>query len=331
MPEKIISVEKSKTVDYGDKQITDFWFKTDGVKPLVTGEVDCSDKIKTLLESLYKAVICVYSENLTDANLINFLFDAAENNRVYILTNEYNNEIEPLKGRCLIRYGFKSIGSFVLANSNTETASGVFFMNKNLCLDIDSEQNEILYRHFCRHFWNSATKEIIDSGEKTLDTGNPPVDVFHCKNNFCDTEYVKKQIQGPDAKIISPLVINSSYFDFQEISNSEIITTLNTNPELLYSVKQNNNSIYAVSNDINLNIISNSNGLYIIPNPTVSRDTVFMHLKQMMSKNNKLKLSLRNIKTPPLMNFLIRNSAKIWRVEQYGLLTAKNTTWNRIL
>jgi len=99
------------------------------------------------------------------------------------------------------------------------------------------------------------------------------------------------------------LVINSSYFDFQEISNSEIITTLNTNPELLYSVKQNNNSIYAVSNDINLNIISNSNGLYIIPNPTVSRDTVFYALKANDEQKQQIKTLIEKYKNAAAYEF----------------------------
>ncbi|MDP8162367.1 hypothetical protein QJU89_02440 [Pasteurella skyensis] len=188
---KITAISKSKTINYGDQQIHNIWtLKNEENYDSVSKEIIYQ------LSGVYSGTICIQTNKLSDPNLIKILFDKSQNPniKVYILTHQYNKELEQLKGHCLIRLGVPSKASIVLINPNMRDKEAVFFSGefteqslaypKHLSCNLNDEQIAEIYRHFCYQFWEQAQQEIIDKGEAKECSNNKPFDIFHNPNEY---------------------------------------------------------------------------------------------------------------------------------------------------
>ena len=290
---KIEPMSKSKTKDYGGVAIKNFWLKSNIVTSTVDQGQSAYSKIKELIEPAKNGVICVQSEDLSDSSLIKDLFDAVEcGNRIYLLINSYQKKLDTLQGRCLIRYGLKNTGSFVLVNPHTNNPKGILYTGQftegglqfplNLSLELDEEQIAFLYRHFCYHFWNSAAKEIVDSSNKERDTGTAPADIFPLGEIFCDVKQMKNRFNSLTGNItvLTGSIANKEYIDFTGIKNATIITSLRgNNTDAIPGIKEQGNTILAIENGNFLNIIAAKEEFWIIPKTTVMTDDIFFALQ----------------------------------------------------
>jgi hypothetical protein len=292
---RIESISKSKTKDYGDAAIKNFWLKRNNVVTSVAQGQPAYSKIKELLDPVENGVICVQSENLSDPSLIKNLFDVADRgdrNIIYLLTNSYQKELKELCGRCLIRYGLKNMGSFVLLNPLSNNPKGILYtgqftegglqFSSNLSLELDGEQTSFLYRHFCYHFWNSAAKEIIDASGEERDTGASPVDIFPYGEDICDAKQMKTKVSllTGSITILTDSIANKEYLDFTEIKNATIITSLTgNNTSAIPGIKEQGNTILALEKGNFLSIIATEEVSWIIPKSTVMADDIFFVLK----------------------------------------------------
>jgi hypothetical protein len=290
---KIQPISRKEKKIYASKEVKNFWLKKNmQIQEESRYETDKTALIEGLINQAIEGTICLQSELLSDNRIVEALYKAAEhNNRVYILANNFHESLKKLCGRCLIRFGIKNIGSFILLNPNSNNSRGFFFTGQlsegslnlpsNLFLNLDGEQSGILYRHFCYHFWNTARSEITDaSGDH--ETGNPPIDVYPCTENFCDADYIKDLLksQTKNCTLITSMLINKDYFDFSHLEKSIIICSLkNNNNELLPLVKNAGNTIYSFENGIVVNIIKSNNEMWIIPKQDINADDIFYALQ----------------------------------------------------
>ncbi|MCL2219754.1 MAG: hypothetical protein FWB94_07715 [Chitinispirillia bacterium] len=272
---KIVPIEKSKTIDYGHETHKNFWRKR------VVSEVPAFGKQLKLNEK--NSVICVMSEDVTCADTIRDLFDAGKSgNRVYILTASQNKIVETLEKNCLIKYGRDIMGSFIL-NVNAKTG---FFLNAPLtesginsrdaiCLTLDAEQADILYRHFCYYFWESEP--------------NPPAGVFPNLNNFCDSEHIQKVIDGKKETVFLPAV--------QSVINaSTIITSLTgNNANAVQRLAENGTVIRALKSGNTIYSIENADGMFIFPKAAISGNDVLWSLKLNDAQKTLVKNHLQKI------------------------------------
>ncbi|GHU30669.1 hypothetical protein FACS1894172_04330 [Spirochaetia bacterium] len=283
-------VAKVKVIDYGDRELTNFWLKKEN-GGAVSETINHYDQIKSLLAPTTVGILCIQSEELSDKTLIKALFKAADKgDRIYIMTNDYNPAMKELQGCCLIRYGLKNLGSFLLGNLNTTAPSGVFFtgplsegalnLSSNLMIDLDAEQTGILYRHFCFHFWNTAAKEV--AGDNSRDTDASPIDIFPCTGNFCDSEFAKNSVKAvsDQAEIITNSITLKVYYDFNTSKDATIVTSLfGNNSDLLPLIKNAGNNVFAINKGSFINVFKNSSECWIIPKSTVQTDDIFYALK----------------------------------------------------
>lgn len=191
MATKIQSVSKTKTVDYGNEILQNFWQQ----KSNISSFQNHKGEILKMLQSTAEGIVCIQTESLTDKDLIKHIFDIAQNLKVrfYILVNEYSQELDSLNEICLIRYEVKNIGSFVLVNPNSDSPQGTFFtgqfteqsiaVTQHISRSLNTKEIEELFRNFCFQFWEIAKKEVIEK-EKHNDVTSKPLDVFHDINAF---------------------------------------------------------------------------------------------------------------------------------------------------
>lgn len=198
MKNKISSIAKSKVVDYRDQFLTEFWQVKNG---RLRSNRNFEEQLIGVLLSATEGVVCIQSGSITDSKIIEQILNTAKGRmvKVYILVNEYSPELAPLHEKCLIRYGLRNTGSFILANPNTNRAEGVFFnhgfssesfaVENQILLELNKEEVSELFRHFCYHFWGSAQKEVIEKGQH-FDIQSKPIDVFHNPDSFGDKDFV---------------------------------------------------------------------------------------------------------------------------------------------
>lgn len=197
MATKIQPITKSKTVDYSDELLQNFWQQ----KSNFSANQNHKSEILKTLQFAREGIVCILTESLTDKTLIKQIFDISQNLNVrfYILVNEYSQELDLLNEICLIRYDVKNIGSLILVNPNSDKPKGTFFtgqlteqsmaVSQHISGSIDSKENEELFRHFCFQFWETAKKEVIEKGKHTNITSKP-LDIFHDTNVFGGKDFV---------------------------------------------------------------------------------------------------------------------------------------------
>lgn len=197
MATKIQSISKTKTVDYSNELLQNFWRQ----KSNASVYQNHKNEIVKTLQFAQEGIVCIQTESLTDKSLIKLIFEIAQNLKVrfYILVNEYTQELDLLNEICLIRYEVKNIGSFILLNPNSNHANGIFFtgqftepsfkVSHNISKSLNKNETEELFRHFCFHFWEKAKKEVVEKGIKS-DVISKPLDVFHDVNAFGEKDFV---------------------------------------------------------------------------------------------------------------------------------------------
>lgn len=194
MSNKILPVQKEETVNYGKEKINDFWMLKDGPITRSTPK----QFITQFIKNTDSGFICIYSEKITDNELINLLFNIAEKIRVYILVNDYSQELLPIVGKSLIRYsGVKNKGTFILKNPKSDDSEGLFFGGQLTSTSLsaahflfETSKNDIkeLFRHYCYQFWSNAKTEIVE--DTPQDVHSKPIDVFYDDNKFNGKDYV---------------------------------------------------------------------------------------------------------------------------------------------
>jgi hypothetical protein len=202
--------------------------------------------------------------------------------RIYILTNTYQQKIKNLEG-CLIRYGGnKRLGSFILINPNSDDPIGCLFsrllsegsvnLPVNLLLDLDNTQVSTLFRYFCYQFWNKAEKEYID---KESDTGTAPIDIYPPSEDTCDFQYLKTvwDKKTDNALITTSLLSENSYLKFSNFKNSTILSLFSgIDNNLVRSLKQNNNEIFAYNDAALINFLKSPDGIWLVPKTDSARE-----------------------------------------------------------
>ncbi|GHT59400.1 hypothetical protein AGMMS50239_05960 [Bacteroidia bacterium] len=198
MGNKIQPILKSEVVLYGDQLLQNFWRQKAGKTLSAKSH---REEITEILQSVDEGIVCIQTEALTDKALVKQIFDTSRGRQVkiYILVNEYSQELDMLNEICLIRYGVKNIGSFILVNPNSNETSGVFFggqltegsiaIAKHISRELDKKEIPDLFRHFCFHFWETAKKEVIEKGKQT-DVVSKPLDIFYDVNAFDGKDFV---------------------------------------------------------------------------------------------------------------------------------------------
>lgn len=197
MATKIQPITKSKTVDYSEELLHNFWQQ----KSNFTANQNHKSEILKTLQFAQEGIVCIQTESLTDKTVIKQIFDISQNLNVrfYILVNEYSQELDLLNEICLIRYDLRNIGSLTLVNPNSDKPKGTFFtgqlteqsmaVSQHITRSIEGKENEELFRHFCFQFWETAKKEVIEKGKHTNITSKP-LDVFHDAGVFGGQDFV---------------------------------------------------------------------------------------------------------------------------------------------
>lgn len=197
MKTEIQNINRTKLIDYSTKQHENFW----STKNKDIGDTnDYRSFIKKELENSEKVIVCIQTSELDDQDIINELFNLAQyNTRIYILLDKYSNLLDPLSKICLIRYGVKTVGSYVLINPNTNINKGVFFSGKLNVEDLEENQHLItkisqedpiknLYHHFCYQFWEKAGNEVIEGNHSVIK--GKPIEIYHDENKFGGKNFI---------------------------------------------------------------------------------------------------------------------------------------------
>lgn len=285
----ITAISKSKTINYGDKKINDFWLKINDNK--INNDNNNLERINTIFKQVENSVICIQTEELNHPDIIKAIYEASKhNNRIYLLTNKKDPDLKKLEGVCLIRYGIKNIGSFILINPNTNSEKGILFSapfvepsftNPDIFfLDIDKDQTQTLFRFFSDNFWNNTQFEIIESFDTPQEVTEAPLDFLPNINDFCDSNYVTNQMSKINSDtIISVSQIQTSKLLNHKLTNSAILSSFkNKDAELLKKLALNNTIV--ATNKNNLNVVINTNGeSWLIPKYSISDDDNFFALK----------------------------------------------------
>ncbi|MBN2890938.1 MAG: hypothetical protein JXL97_03650 [Bacteroidales bacterium] len=275
-----------------------------------------------ILKDTQDSVICIQTEQIDDAKLITEIFNASKRrNRIYIFTNEEPEKLKELAGACLIRYGVKNIGSFILINPNSNNSQGILFTapflessfsSSNIALELDKNQINILFRFFSYNFWNKATHEIIDNFETAKSVSEPPLDFLPNIQDFCDFDFVKQKISEQTDNLILtvPRIETNHLVDFKKIQNSKFFTNFQNNDfDLLHSIERNENEILANQNQINLRlIISDNNESWLIPKTHISNEDNIFALQLNDLQKSKLK---------KVIDFLFENAKYEYHFSKY--------------
>ncbi len=295
---KILPIKISVTHDYREQKMEHFWLKNtpNEIKEKEGGAN--SKKLCVALQNCRQSIICIQSENITDKELLNAIFAATKHNRIYILTNQKNEALQSLTGCCLIRYGIKNLGSFIIINANAIKQTGFLFPgqltspnleNNPILLDLDKEQIDTLFRFFTYHFWNTATHEIIDDfkGSKTTD---PPLDIMPNIGDFCDKKFVKKQVNQyfSEAKLsLRNIKQSSSLYDLNDIIDAKIVCSLTGNDTAtLLEMAKKNNQIYASKMSNVTNFVLRDTANWLIPTTSVINEADLL-VALPLNKNQK--------------------------------------------
>ncbi|MBP5369884.1 MAG: hypothetical protein J6Z01_15675 [Bacteroidales bacterium] len=191
---KIQPINKTETVNYGDMVLNNFWKPKSNVS--VSGH---KEKILQLLNSTTDGFVCIYSETLTDKDIIAKVFDKAKSRvKFYILVNDFSKDVEKICGITLIRYGgINNVGSVILSNPKSNAAKGFVFAGQltegSLLVEhfsFDLVKNEILelFKHFCYQFWQKASTEIISNNKNQIQSKT--VDILYDEDKFSGNDYV---------------------------------------------------------------------------------------------------------------------------------------------
>jgi hypothetical protein len=297
----IKSVSKTETKDFGQEPVNEFWLEIPAGTPSSYQDKNYMTQIKNLLDSGTKdGVICVLSEKLSSNPLCESLAMARDNGcRIYILANAYHSEMKNLEG-CLIRYGGnKRLGSFILINPNSNDPAGCLFsgpfsdesinLPANLLLDLDNTQVSTLFRYFCYQFWNKAEKERI--GNKERDTDAAPLDIYPPVGDYCDFQHLKTvwDKKTDNALITTSLLTANSFLKFSNFSNSTILSLfLGIDNNLVRSLKQNNNEIYAYNDSVFINTLKISDDVWLVPKTDTVREEEVYAIKLNSEQANVL-------------------------------------------
>jgi len=288
---KIQAISKSKNIDYGNKEINNFWLKIKK-KSNFQEENTNLKQIISVLDEIQDSIICIQTEKLNHPEIIKAVYNASKKrNHIYILTNEKDAGSKQLEGVCLIRYGIKNIGSFILINPNTSSNKGVIYTAplietslanaENISLNLDNEQVKTLFRFFSDNFWNKAEFEIIEDFNNPIETGEPPLDFLPNIKDFCAADFVKNEILkiNSNAIISIPTLQTNDLLNFADLKNSKTLTSLKNNDNELLISLASDNSIYASPNNSLRLIISENNDSWLIPKTNISNDDNLFALK----------------------------------------------------
>lgn len=284
--EKIQSIRKSKTIDYSDKRIERFWLEENTHSSQQTA--DYRTMLIEAVSNSTNSVICVQSEQIDDSELIKALHKASKNNRIYILTNEKPLALKNLAGCCLLRYGVKNIGSFILINAGMQDSDGYLFTapflessfaSNNIMLTLDADQTKTLFRFFCNGFWNKASREIIDDFNSDIQVSEPPLDFLPNMNDFCSEDYVKKACTAPfeQARMMIPELRKGSLIDYTIATDSTILIQFgDVDEQALAEIIKNNNKLYALKNMYAQFLLTENGKSFLVPKPYISEtDSIF--------------------------------------------------------
>jgi hypothetical protein len=284
----IKSENKTKTISFGENPVESFWLEIPTASSILPN-TDYSAQAKKFFDPMLKdGIICVFSEELSSRPMCELLAKMRDNrNRIYILTNDFNDELKNLDG-CLMRYGgSRKIGSFILINPNSGDPSGCLFtgllsdgslqLSENLLLSLDPEQISVLFRYFCCQFWKYTAKERIGSGEH--DTDSAPVDIYPPSGTGCDFRHLQSAWgKKMDAALITTTRLSeNSFFKFDNIFNSKVISLYpGIDNELVRSLRQKNNTITAIDNACFTNSVKVGNDVWLVPKIDIaSEDEVY--------------------------------------------------------
>ncbi|MGP1577168.1 MAG: hypothetical protein ACTTH7_06755 [Treponema sp.] len=284
--EKIQSIQKSKTIDYSDKPVERFWLEcTTGLQKQTV------DYRTSLIEALNKStnsVICVQTEQIDDFKLIEALHAASRTNRIYILTNAKPSALKDVSGCCLLRYGVRNIGSFILINAGLQNPSGYLFTapflessfaSDNIMIELDSAQIKTLFRFFCNTFWNKALYQIIDDFNLDKLVEKSPLNFLPNMNDFSSESYVRKECAVPakQAILMVPEVLSGQLIDYSTVTDSTIIIQFgNSDEQALMEINKNKNTLYAIKNMYAQLLLTENGKSFLIPKPYISEtDTIF--------------------------------------------------------
>lgn len=199
MASKILSISKSKMVDYSNQPLSNFWQTKEDMP--YQANINFKHRIITLLQSVTEGVICIQSDKITDKQIIKQIFDTARGRevKIYMLVNQYTPELNLLNGVCLIRYELNNTGSFILINPNSQFSGGLFFSGQlteealtspvQILNELKQKEVSELFRHFCYHFWETAKKEITEENKQN-NIESKPIDVFHDTTVYGDKDFV---------------------------------------------------------------------------------------------------------------------------------------------
>lgn len=284
----IKAISKSETINYGDKKINDFWLKVNDSN--TNKDNNNLERINTIFSQIENSVICIQTEEINHPDIVKAIYEAAKhNNRIYLLTNNKDPDLKNLEGVCLIRYGIKNIGSFILINPNTNSEMGILFSAPliessftnidNFVLDIDSQQIQTLFRFFSDNFWNNTQFEIIDSFDTAQEVPEAPLDFLPNINDFCDSDYVTRQMSKINFEsLISVSQIQTGKQLNANLSESIILTSLKNNDSDLLKSLAKKNKIYA-TNQNNLSLVINKENSWLIPKNQLTENDCFFSLK----------------------------------------------------
>jgi hypothetical protein len=307
---RIEILQKTKSVDYGDKDIVNFWLKiNDNVN--FNSENNNLMQIISVFDEIQDSIICIQTEELNHPEIIKAIYNASKkHNRIYILTNKKDKDLQQFEGVCLVRFGIKNIGSFILVNPNTNSNKGIIFTAplietslanaENISLNLDNGQVKTLFRFFSDNFWNKAQFEIIEDFNTPKETSEPPLDFLPNIEDFCDVDFIKDEISkiNTDAIVSVPNLKTNDLLNFENMKNSHISTSLMNNDDDLLISLASDNSIYAYPNNIIRLIISDNNDSWLIPKTNISNDDNLFALKlnsqQIKTLTKKLKDNIEN-------------------------------------
>lgn len=314
MQTKIQSISKTKTLDYSELSINCFWQKRQ--VNIADSAINNAAQIIHALQTQKDSLICIQTEALTDAKLIEVIFEASKSNRIYLLLNEKNEAIFKLMSACLIRFDLKNIGSCMLINPNTHDARGFMFnaqlteqsfaYTQNVLLDLDNEQIKIFFQHFSYHFWNTAQSEILENEQKV---GDSPIDIYPCTQNFCEVKFVKDKLKesANASKISLPMIKNEALLKLEELKNAQIITSFTgNNLDLLKQIKENGSQVFALSGTNPFHLI----GDWFIPKITISNDALFYALPLNKEQKEKIDKHFSMLKEAATFEYFNQKSRK---------------------
>ena len=287
---KIQALKKTRTIDFGNEEINNFWLKKND--KLDYQKSEDLHNIISVLQDVQDSIICVQTGELNHSEVITAIFNASKKrNRIYILTNKKDTSLKQFEGACLIRYGIENIGSFILIKPNSSSAKGIIYTaafvenslanSDNIVLDLDNEQIKTLFRFFSDNFWNKAQFEIIENFDNPKEIGEPPLDFLPNIKDFCDADFVRIEISKIDKKpIISvPNLYSNDLLDFTDFDDSIILTSLKNNDTELLSSLAIKNHIFANQRNTSRLIIVTKNNSWLIPKTNISTDDNFYALK----------------------------------------------------